>query len=65
MTEIPISDRQPRMGRPPMNVKPMLVRLPEGMAERIDAVAGENKRAEFIRDAVEKELKRQEKAQNR
>lgn len=53
------------MGRPPMNVKPMLVRLPEGMAERIDAVAGENKRAEFIRDAVEKELKRQEKAQNR
>ncbi|MCX7322193.1 MAG: hypothetical protein NT113_22875 [Hyphomicrobiales bacterium] len=48
-----------------MNVKPMLVRLPEGMAERIDAVAGENKRAEFIREAVEKELKRQEKAQNR
>lgn len=53
------------MGRPPLNVKPMLVRLPEGMAERIDAVAGENKRAEFIREAVEKELKRQEKAQNR
>lgn len=50
------------MGRPPMNVKPMLVRLPAGMAERIDAVAGENRRAEFIREAVERELKRREKA---
>lgn len=53
------------MGRPPLNVKPMLVRLPEGMAERIDAVAGANKRAEFIREAVEKELKRLEKAAKR
>jgi metal-responsive CopG/Arc/MetJ family transcriptional regulator len=49
------------MGRPPLNVKPMLVRLPDGMAERIDAVAGENKRAEFIREAVEKELRRRER----
>lgn len=56
----PISAIPARMGRPPMNVKPMVVRLPEGMAERIDAVAGENRRAEFIREAVEKELKRRE-----
>jgi metal-responsive CopG/Arc/MetJ family transcriptional regulator len=49
------------MGRPPLNVKPMLVRLPDGLAEQIDAVAGKNKRAEFIREAVENELKRRER----
>lgn len=53
------------MGRPPMNVKPMLVRLPAGMAERIDAVAGENRRAEFIREAVERELKRRERQKDK
>lgn len=50
------------MGRPPLNVKPVLVRLPDGTPERIDAIAGKNKRAEFIREAVEAELKRREKA---
>jgi metal-responsive CopG/Arc/MetJ family transcriptional regulator len=44
-----------------MDVKPTLVRLPEGTAERIDVVAGKNRRAEFIRDAVEKELVRRER----
>jgi Arc/MetJ-type ribon-helix-helix transcriptional regulator len=42
-------------------VKPTLVRLPNGMAERIDALVGPNRRAEFIREAVEKELKRRER----
>jgi predicted DNA-binding protein len=50
------------MGRPPMNVKPMLVRLPEGTAERIDAIAGKNNRAEFIREAIEREIARRSKA---
>ena len=49
------------MGRPKMNVTPTLVRLPEGVAERIDAVAGKNRRAEFIREAVERELRRRER----
>jgi hypothetical protein len=62
LMNLPISGTAPRMGRPPMDVKPMLVRLPEGMAERIDAVAGKNRRAEFIREALEKALKRAEKA---
>ena len=44
-----------------MQVKPMMVRLPKGTPERIDAVAGKNRRAEFIREAVERELKRREK----
>ncbi len=57
----PISANPGRMGRPPMDLKPLLVRLPDGMAERIDAVAGKNRRAEFIREALEKALKREEK----
>ncbi len=44
-----------------MNVKPMLVRLPEGMAERIDELAGPNRRAEFIREAIEREIKRRQR----
>ena len=54
-----------RMGRPPLSkksdTKPVLVRLTEAVAARIDALAGPNKRAEFIREAVEKELKRRER----
>lgn len=46
------------VGRPKMDVKATLVRLPEGMAEQIDALAGPGKRAEFIREAVEREIKR-------
>ncbi len=48
------------MGRPPLNVKPILVRLPEGVPERIDALVGKNKRAEFIREAVLRELAKRE-----
>ncbi len=33
------------------------------MPERIDALVGKNKRAEFIRQAVEAELKRREKSE--
>lgn len=60
--QIPISATRGRMGRPPLKVKPTLVRLPEGLPERIDALVGPHKRAEFIREAVEKELARQERA---
>ncbi|MDL2401292.1 ribbon-helix-helix domain-containing protein [Rhizobium mayense] len=61
MTNFPISVSSRRMGRPPLKVKPTLVRLPEGMAERIDALVGKNNRADFIRTAVEKELERIER----
>jgi predicted DNA-binding protein len=54
-----------RMGRPPLSkksdTKPVLVRLTEDIAHRIDVLAGPNKRAEFIREAVEKELRRRER----
>lgn len=58
----PISATEPRMGRPPMNIKPMLVRLPNGMDDRIDAVLEpKEKRADLIREAVEREIKRRER----
>jgi metal-responsive CopG/Arc/MetJ family transcriptional regulator len=50
------------MGRPPLNVKPILVRLPEDMPARIDALVGKNKRAAFIREAIENELSRRKRA---
>jgi len=44
-----------------MNVKPTLVRLTEEMLERIDRLAGNNQRAQFIREAIERELERRER----
>lgn len=53
------------MGRPPLNVKSTHVRLPDGVAERIDALLGPGRRAEFIRDAVLAELERREAGQGK
>ncbi len=54
------------MGRPPLKRKvdtvAVLVRLPADIKERIDAVAGENRRGQFMRDAAIKELERLERA---
>lgn len=47
-----------------MNLTAVLVRLREGVPERIDALVGKQKRAEFIREAVERELERQERVGN-
>lgn len=61
--QFPISASPGRMGRPPMNVKPTVVRLGEGVPERIDAVLEpKEKRADLIRQAVDRELDRREKA---
>ena len=49
------------MGRPALGVKSTVVRLPEGLGERIDELVGKKKRASFIREAVEKEVARLEK----
>lgn len=62
MTTIQGTDIASRMGRPPLNVVETKVRLPLGTGERIDALAGKNRRAEFIREAVEAELRRREKS---
>jgi hypothetical protein len=54
-----------RMGRPPLNVVATVVRLREGVAEKIDALVGKRKRAEFIRDAVDEKLHREEKKRSK
>ena len=56
-----ITVRAPRMGRPPLGVKATLVRLTADALLRIDALVGSGRRAEFIREAVERELKRRER----
>jgi hypothetical protein len=48
------------MGRPPLGLTPTLVRLPKAMLQRIDALVGPNRRAQLIREAVERELARRE-----
>ena len=51
------------MGRPPLKVKSTVVRLPEGLGERIDHLVGPQRRAAFIREIVEREVDRLEKKQ--
>lgn len=65
MTDFPISDSGNRMGRPPLNVKPTLVRLTQEALDRIEKVAGPNQRAAFIREAVENELAAREAGESR
>jgi hypothetical protein len=60
LAEKKISVSEPRMGRPPLGVKPTLVRLSPDAVIRIEALVGPHRRAEFIREAVENELKRRE-----
>lgn len=54
------------MGRPPLSkksdTKPVLVRLTADICETMDALAGPNRRAEFIREAIEREIKRRSKS---
>lgn len=49
------------MGRPPLKVKSTVIRLPEGLGERIDKLVGRQRRAAFIREIVEREVERLEK----
>lgn len=49
-----------KRGRPALDVRPVTVRMSDGMLERIDQLVGGNQRAAFIRDAVEGELERRE-----
>lgn len=65
LTDFPITVMRARMGRPPLNVKPTMVRLTEETRRRIEAVAGRNRMAEFIREAIEAELMRREREMRR
>jgi hypothetical protein len=48
------------MGRPPLNVRPIVVRLSVAMIARIEAVAGKRRIAQFLRETAEAELLRRE-----
>jgi predicted DNA-binding protein len=48
------------MGRPPLHMKGTHVRLPEETMQRIDALVGNKRRAQFIREAIDRELERRE-----
>jgi len=66
LTSFPIPDTPGRMGRPPLDVKPMPVRLTAEAKQRIIDLVGKNRIAAFIREAIDNELKRREKpSQNR
>jgi hypothetical protein len=51
-----------RMGRPPLNMKVLNVRLPHEAIEQIDELVGAYKRPQFIREAVERELEHRKKS---
>ena len=48
------------MGRPPLNVKDIKIRLSPDTRSRIEALVGNYQIAAFIREAIERELVRQE-----
>lgn len=60
LTDIPMPFSARRMGRPPLGLKLISVRLPPSVVERIDALQGQHRRAQFIREAVEEKLQRDE-----
>jgi predicted DNA-binding protein len=62
LTNIPSPVIASRMGRPSLGVKETKVRLSEDARRRIEALVGPNRMAEFIREAIEAELKRRERA---
>lgn len=63
LTELVISGTKRPVGRIRINDEQTPARFPEGTLARIDAVLAEKeKRSDFIREAVDKELKRREKA---
>lgn len=65
MTDFPISVTNARMGRPALKAKvkteAVLIRLPADILSAVDELAGPNKRGEFVREAVDREIKRRER----
>jgi hypothetical protein len=60
-SEVPTKKR--RVGRPSIGgTEQLLVSVIAGTTARIDAVAGAGKRSEFVREAIEREIKRRVRA---
>lgn len=61
LTHKTMANSPARMGRPPLNLKLISVRLAPEILARIDALVGKRRRPQFIRGAVEEALERREK----
>lgn len=62
LTQPAISVRTARVGRKQINHEQMPARFPEGTLARIDAALAEReKRSDFVREAVERELDRRQR----
>jgi hypothetical protein len=61
LMQLGISTNVRGVGRPPLNIRPITIRLSSERLKRIEALVGKRRIAEFIREAVERELKRREK----
>lgn len=62
LTDLVISGTTPRVGRTQINHEQTPARFAEGTLARIDAaLMPKEKRSDFIREAVERELKRRER----
>jgi metal-responsive CopG/Arc/MetJ family transcriptional regulator len=63
LTQIHVRDMPRKMGRKKLWAENVNLTLPEGAKARMDAALEEGEdRLDLIRDAIEKELKRREKA---
>ena len=65
MTQKAISATPKPMGRDSLGVVQVLVWLFDGQRERIDALVGGQNRSAFIREAIDRELKRRERRKRR
>ena len=57
------ADSDEGMGRPPLGMKATTIRLSVDTIRRIEAQVGHRQLAKFIREAVERELRRREEEQ--
>lgn len=57
------ADSDEGMGRPPLGMKATTIRLSMDTIRRIEAQVGNRQLAKFIREAVERELRRREEEQ--
>lgn len=63
LPELVISGTKRSVGRTKINDEQTPARLPEGTLARVDALlADKEKRSDFIREAIEREIKRRERS---
>lgn len=60
----PISATSGKMGRPPLHLKPRLIRLSERAIDEIEALVGKNRLSQFVREAIDREIERRKNLKN-